>query len=202
MNAPAAILTLLADGGLADPQTLVLIGLVLVIGTLFLRRARTRRKGSTVDGRAAAQARVHNSRLATQAREDINELMIRLEELSREICGQIDTRFAKLEHAILEADAILAALRAASDAPAAAAAESAAPTDPKHVEVCRRAQQGQTELVIARDMGMPIGEVELILSLQRSRQSAAPAVASAPPTTNSDEDERERPKGMQLDEQA
>jgi len=181
------------------PQTLIMIGLVLFIGTLFLRRARKRGKSSTVDGRAAAQGRAHNSRLATQAREDISELMVRLEELSREICGQIDTRFAKLEHAIREADAKLAALRAAADAPTTAnSAESAAPVDARHAEVCRRTQDGQIALQIAREMDMPIGEVELILSLQRSRQNAA----SAPPAADGDQNEPEPPKGQQLDERA
>ena len=141
--------------------------------------------------------------LAARARDDINELMLRLEELSREICGQIDTRFAKLEHAIREADAKLAALRAATEAPTPVdPAGSDAPVDPKHAEVCRRARDGQIALQIAREMDMPVGEVELILSLQRSRQSAAPAVAPPPPAADGDEDEPEKPKGLRLDERA
>lgn len=202
MAIPATTLTTLADSPI-NPQTALLIGIVLIIGTLFIARSRSRRRDSSVDGRAGAQARMHNSRLASQAREDIDELMIRLEELSREICGQIDTRFAKLEHAITEADAKLAALRAATGtAVTMATPQTTVPDvslDPKHAEICRRAQSGQPNLTIAREMDMPIGEVELILSLARSRQNATGVLAPEPVA---EPDEAEPPKGLRLDERA
>jgi len=195
----AMALTTLAEFPI-HPQTLLLIGVVVILGVLFMRRARTKRSSSDVDARAGAQARMHNSRLASQAREDIGELMVRLEELSREICGQIDTRFAKLEHAINEADAKLAALRGAPGA--AVPSEPAVPTDPRHAEVCRRAADGQIALQIAREMDMPVGEVELILSLQRSRQSLAGPAPSISPAAAGREDDPEPPKGLTLDERA
>jgi len=122
----------LAEG--LDPQALLLIGLVLVLGSLLWHRARTR-TGNTRGSRARPETRtsrhaaMHNSRLGIRATEDIQELMIRLEELSREICGQIDTRFAKLEHVIVEAEQKLAALSAALRAPAES--PGTAPCEPR-----------------------------------------------------------------------
>ncbi len=158
------------------PQTLLIMTVVIIIGLLMVHRSRTKGQSSRVDARAGAQAQRHQSRLAGQAREDIAELMVRLDELSREICGQIDTRFAKLEHAIVEADAKLAALeaalnRAGSDSPPTEALPP--PADPKHAAIYERSQNGQPPPQIAREMGMPVGEIELILSLERSRRGQA-----------------------------
>ncbi|NLF30202.1 MAG: hypothetical protein GX591_04850, partial [Planctomycetes bacterium] len=151
------------------PQTWVIIGMVVIIATLFLRRARTKRAPAGAEARAGLQGNLHNQRRIEQARDDIEELMVHLEEVSREICGQIDTRFAKLQHAIREADAKLAALRQAScDQPEGPAGADDA-LDPAHAEICRRGAAGQSAAAIARELGMPVGEVELILSLHRGR---------------------------------
>ncbi len=178
----------LADG--LDPQAILLIGMVLVLGSLLWHRARTRtgrtRAGRTrTETRTSRHAAMHNSRLGTQATEDIQELMVRLEELTREICGQIDTRFAKLEHVIAEAEQKLASLSAALRAPAespgtelAGSGEARAPADDRHERVCGLASAGRPNVEIARELGMAVGEVELILSLQRSR------TANTPPATD------------------
>ncbi|MFW6154023.1 MAG: hypothetical protein ACOC95_02305 [Planctomycetota bacterium] len=162
-------LTVLAE---INPQTWVILGVVVILATLFLRRARTKRKPSDAESRAGLQGRLHNQRRIEQARDDIEELMVHLEEVSREICGQIDTRFAKLQHAIGEADAKLAALKRAAGDPAG---DDAEPLDPVHAEICRRAADGQDAVTIAREVTMPVGEVELILSLHRDREAEPPS---------------------------
>lgn len=170
MNALANIF-----GSLPDPLLAMLLGLAVLAFTLM--RMSRRRRAARVDGRAGHHADLHNSRRETQAREDIDELMVRLEELSREICGQIDTRFAKLEHLLTRAERTLAALKPA-ESPAASPAGPADPpaevpppeADPKHEEIWALAAQGRPAVEIARQAGMTIGEVELVLSLERSRR--------------------------------
>jgi len=187
---PLARISTLPVLGAIDPQTWVILGVVMILATLFLWRARTKRTPSNAEARAGLQGRLHNQRRVEQARDDIEELMVHLEEVSREICGQIDTRFAKLQHAIREADAKLAALRRA--APGTTDGDGDEPIDPAHAEICRRAAAGQDAAMIARELGEPIGEVELILSLHRDRAAEAPPEA-APATP---------PAGSRLDRRA
>ena len=198
-----------------DSQTILLIGLALVIGSLLWHNA-WRRSRRRVEGRTSSHAVRHNTRLGVQAQEDIELLMVRLDELSREICGQIDTRFAKLEHVLAEADEKLAALESAMDRSATAEANQPAspPADPRHAEVCLRDGQGAPAVQIAHEMGMTVGEVELILSLERSRQSvvgesplpaegAGPAAAVEPHATGGvKKAPTARRKGAGLDERA
>ena len=42
------------------------------------------------------------------------------------------------------------------------------PVDPKHAEIYARIGRGESATDIAREMDMPLGEVELIVSLERS----------------------------------
>jgi DNA-binding NarL/FixJ family response regulator len=93
----------------------------------------------------------------------------------------LDTRAAKLDALIREADekiAILAALQRSISAmqapltPAAPPAPPAAPPpcayepDPRHVEVYTLADQGQSPSQIAGQLNRPNGEIELILALR------------------------------------
>jgi hypothetical protein len=166
------------DGKPTFQQYLWLAGLVLIVGSLAWMSMRRGRRNQP-ERRTSLHAEKHNERLEKQARQDIDELMVRLEEVSREICGKVDTRFVRLEQVIAEADQKLAALKAAvrrqdanGDSPPFPAA-----IDPKHLEVCRRFNEGQAVVAIARDMGLAPGEIELIVSLERSRKAADAADA-------------------------
>ena len=169
------MLTLAADARSNLPQVAMLGGLVLIIGALMWNS--TRRRRARPEAHTHVHSEQHNYRLQQQARHDVDELMVRLEEVSRELCGKIDTRFAKLERVIAEADQRLESLRTAVRRQAAGAEAAgpgqAPPADPKHLEVCRRHAEGQGIVSIAREMGMAAGEVELILSLERSRQAGS-----------------------------
>jgi len=167
---------------------ILLAGVVLVLGSLLWHRARTRTGKTRVEGRTSRHAAMHNARLKTQATEDIQELMVRLEELSREMCGQIDTRFAKLEHVIAEAEGKLAALRGAlrqaAECDPAAPPRADEPPSPERVRrarVCQLALAGRLHVEIAREMDMDVGEVELILALERSRLAIGESSAATPP---------------------
>lgn len=123
---------------------------------------------------------------------DLEALMVELQELSRKISAEIDTRFVKLETAIHDADrriAVLNRLSRGQEAPplppvgapsaglgnGAVSADVAA--DTRHQVVYELADAGFNAVEIARDLGKTPGEVELILNLRRKPESARSGLA-------------------------
>lgn len=116
----------------------------------------------------------------------MQNLLVELSEMSRQLTAQLDTRSQKLELLLQEADEKIAALRQASSRPASNVAPTPEPTmtaaereawtirpesepppaDPQHQEVYSLADQGQAAPEIARQLNRPRGEVELILALR------------------------------------
>jgi hypothetical protein len=100
--------------------------------------------------------------------------------------AQMETRSAKLELLLKEADDKIAQLRAlsghsqngdgqpGSQAPApTVSTQPAAPApqtanDPRYEQIYALASQGQSVSQIAREVGMPSGEIELILAFWRT----------------------------------
>ena len=121
-----------------------------------------------------------------ELRRDLESLMVELQDLSRKISAEIDTRFMKLETAIRDADRRIATLNrlsrgqeapplAEASAPAApAAGDSAASVaaDSRHQVVYELADAGFSPVDIARDLGKTPGEVELILNLRGKSHTA------------------------------
>jgi hypothetical protein len=111
---------------------------------------------------------------------DMSNLLVELSAMARQITAQIDTRSAKLELLIREADEKIAALRAATPQTAASpyamtasipsrAEARAEPVDSAHAEVYALADQGRSPREIAAQLGRPDGEIELILALRLAR---------------------------------
>jgi hypothetical protein len=114
-------------------------------------------------------------------RRDLDFLLVELQELSRRISAQIDTRFAKLEAAMRDADRRIAALnRLSRETPTQPVSEprttiaqptqvpsATTVTDPRHSVIYELADAGFSPVDIARDLGRTPGEVELILNLRR-----------------------------------
>jgi hypothetical protein len=110
-----------------------------------------------------------------QVERDMNNLLVELSEMARQITGQLDTRAAKLQLLIAEADQKLAQLGAAG-APTAiperppshrhADVPAPPPVDPRHIEVYVLADQGRTASEVAQRLSRPTGEIELILALR------------------------------------
>jgi hypothetical protein len=107
-----------------------------------------------------------------EVEKQMTELIVELERMARQMTAQLDTRAAKLELLIKEADARLTALRETTTrVPAAGSAAPQAPPPPdlpdsRHAEVYLLAQQGHTARQISQIMGRPYGEIELILALR------------------------------------
>jgi heme exporter protein D len=106
---------------------------------------------------------------------EMQNLLVELSEMARQITAQLDTRSAKLEALLQEADQKLAELRKLSSesaAPPASSQAAAAATpspalDPRHVEIYRLSDQGRSAQEIAQHLNRPRGEIELILHLRQ-----------------------------------
>jgi hypothetical protein len=105
-----------------------------------------------------------------QLRRDLESLIVELQELSRKISAEIDTRFAKLEAAMRDADRRIAALNRLSretDQSDGASTATADEEDERYAVVYELADAGKTPVEIALDLGKTPGEVELILNLRK-----------------------------------
>ncbi len=121
-----------------------------------------------------------------QMRRDLESLIAELEQLSRKISAEIDTRFAKLEAAMHDADRRIAALHRLSQQqagqtgqapPREAGPVSDRPED-RYTLIYELADVGFSPVEIARDLGRTPGEVELILNLRNKGQARASGSAS------------------------
>jgi hypothetical protein len=101
----------------------------------------------------------------------MQNLLVELSEMARQISAQLDTRVAKLEALIKEADEKIATMHSQSseslpmrDVPPPAALEEM--PDPRHAEIYALADEGRDANEIASRLSRPRGEVELILALR------------------------------------
>jgi hypothetical protein len=135
---------------------------------------------------------------------DMQSLLVELHDMARQMTAQIETRAARLELLIQEADRQIARL-AALEAPPGAAPEPAAaepgrtpmrlvtdsadPNTQRHADIYRLADEGLDARQIAQRLARPAGEIELLLALRRQRPateitpggdiSEPPTIASA-----------------------
>jgi Family of unknown function (DUF6115) len=101
----------------------------------------------------------------------MQNVLVELSEMARQITAQIDTRAAKLEALIREADEKIAAMKStpspADPAPTPPDPASASAIEPRHAQVYALADQGRSSTEIAQQLHRPSGEIELILALRR-----------------------------------
>ncbi len=103
-------MVLFADTQLDATSLMFLAGVVIVV-TMIMISTRRRAADRGHSPRAYAREQISQLREQDQMHDDMTELMVQLEKLARQINAQVDTRFAKLEKAIADADARLAELR-------------------------------------------------------------------------------------------
>lgn len=118
----------LADGLNWQTPTGLMLFLLSIFGIAILRRKSVRTPTSRDYTREAA-ARIREQH---GVKEDLETLMVQLSELARQLNGQMDTRYAKMEQALAEADRKIATLEA----------------------LLRRASGGQNVDVIVGDQGV------------------------------------------------
>lgn len=160
---------LAAPAGPSLMQIALLSLLLLVVLGLVWRSWR-----ATVPPRAEAVRESAAERAAQERlRVDLERLAGELEQLSRRLGREVEDHVARLRTAIAEADARVAALRPAPAKPPEPApfAEPSRPAEEGPRDAAARriyelADQGATLQEIARQLGRPAGEVELILNLR------------------------------------
>lgn len=157
-----------------------LLGVMILCGVMLRLAARRRHEPSLSPPDTAQE---HLTRLEEEEgmKGDIQELIVQLQEFSREVSAQIDARFAKLEIAIRSADERIATLEKLKGAverrPTINALVSDEPdlqtrtgraevADPRRQLIYRLADSGRSAVQIAQETGQAPGEIELILGLR------------------------------------
>ncbi|HUU83161.1 MAG TPA: hypothetical protein VM243_06615 [Phycisphaerae bacterium] len=183
-----ATLAHLADSstGLTNSQ-IVLILLIIGTSALMLISARRRMRRSANSPQAYTREQRTRIRDEESLVQEMEQAMARLEEVAQEVQGRIDTRFAKLESVIRDADQRIdhleRLLRSTAGEPTidrtvGDVAEPGGPStdtatdDPRYRVIFDRADAGRTPLQIAEETGQSTGEVELILALRPPKSVA------------------------------
>jgi hypothetical protein len=175
---------------LTQSQQLLLFAGVLAIMMLLTISMRRRTQQRMQLPTTRARERLEELTAQRNVRDEMEQLLGELQDLSRKINAQIDTKFAKLETAIRDADERIAELRRLSGVSPDDAGDQASPppagherlsvvlgedaepdaTDAasrtEHARVYAMADAGQSAVEIAQSLGRPTGEIELILSLR------------------------------------
>ncbi len=167
--------TLVATDNLV-PLAVIVVAIILLMSSL---RRRQRLRAQEQPRNTPFRSPTGDSRQTPerQLRNDLESLLVELQELSRKISAQIDTRFAKLEAAIRDADRRIAALnRLGRQAPqqTGGSPHDPAETDIRHGVVYELTDAGFTPVEIAKDLGKTVGEVELILNLRKKSSPLSP----------------------------
>ncbi|MEK6675906.1 MAG: hypothetical protein AABZ47_09665 [Planctomycetota bacterium] len=140
--------------------------------------------------------RDRSSRNQAETLRNIEAAMTQLDELARQITGRIDAKLSQLDIALREADVRIDSLsrrtRSAngqetvdvtledeSRVGLSMQPSSSVSPDP-HQPVYQLADSGLAPIDVAQELGRPTGEVELILALRRTRDSADGDRAVAP----------------------
>ncbi|MHC4236129.1 MAG: hypothetical protein ACYSUQ_13520 [Planctomycetota bacterium] len=172
--------------GISNGQ-LVLILVILAVTALMMISTRRRLREARNSPKAYAREQIARLRDEQAVVQDVEEVMLQLEQLSRQIQARIDTRFAKLEAVIRDADGRIdrleRLLRQAEGDPSLdvtvdnasqeVSDQSGTDDDPRRRLIYELADAGRTPVQIAEEAGQNIGEVELILALRKTSPAAS-----------------------------
>jgi hypothetical protein len=155
-----------------DPTKWILIAIGGLALAYVLLRPRLKKRDPLAD--TGPRFSLAQQRATEQS---MQNLLVELADMSRQITAQLDTRSARLEALIEDADRKIEELRRAQRSPAATAPLEkdgaltptqieAAPIDPRHAEIYALSDGGKSVHDIAQQLDRPRGEIELILALR------------------------------------
>ena len=167
---------LLLQTSLTDERNLPLLGMGALALAYVVLRPMLKRKRDPLE-RNMVQSSMAQQRAVER---QMQNLLVDLSEMARQISSQLDTRAARLQALIEQADQRLAQLRQLTAAgPSDSSQPSAAPetsasaplsvASPMHAEVYALADEGRGAKEIAAQLNRPSGEIELILALRTPR---------------------------------
>jgi len=187
-----------------DTTQLLMIGMA-VLGFLLIMQA-TRRNWRKSQGRGERPARERYDELqrSASASRDLEQVMLELDQLARQVHGKLDTRFAKLEAVIRDADeridrlsrlvreargrqsldviiddeALVEAAGTVLEAKSTLSVqETFTPRGQQQREVIYKlSDEGLDPIAIAQQVSRTTGEVELILSLRKALHAGVATV--------------------------
>jgi hypothetical protein len=165
---------LLADISTKDPYfQWVMIALALITIFYAVIRPGLKKKKDPLE-KPPAYGKLSSERTVER---QMQNLLVELSEMTRQITAQLDTRAQKLQLLIEEADKRIAELQRTPKQPIPARSGEAwsapappnipsEPVDESHQKVYDLADHGHSAGEIARELNQPRGEVELILALR------------------------------------
>ncbi len=187
-----------------EPASMFIAGLAIIGVMLVVRATRRRAMRSKAQSAKTPPVRERYAELSreSKAARALGNVMGEMDELSRQIHGRLDTKIAKLETIIRDADERIASLTQLQEKQPTKAGSfdvtlgSEAPLDLKesgaksnppnsgsrnsplasdaHAAIHALADRGRTPEQIASDVARPVGEIELILSLRHASGSSSP----------------------------
>jgi hypothetical protein len=176
-------------GGAIDFPQIVMLVLAVICLTAVMVATRRRIRDSQRQPSHTARERFTQRQEQSRSVRDIEQVMLELDQLSRQIHGRIDTKLARLEAVIRDADARIEKLTGLADKAdgrpqfeitldeeqphECQVDDPAPPTDERHQDVFQLAERGLSPLEIAQKLDRPVGEIELILALQQTRKKVA-----------------------------
>jgi FtsZ-interacting cell division protein ZipA len=159
---------------------MIVVGIIVLIIVVFSMRKRGGPSGTD----RTPETSTMNSRESMQVRRELDSILVRIQEVSREAIGRMDSKMRMLEQLIREADEATARLKQATldanlnlipappaapaeeETPASPAESPAAPLNPLHQRVYELADEGKDIGEICRETELDRGEVQLILGLR------------------------------------
>lgn len=165
-------------------ESMMMLGGVIVVVSLAMISVRRRASHRAPSPSDTAREYARRIRDDQQVKGDMEALLVEIQEMARQISAQFDTKFAKLEVLLHDADdriARLERLTAAAGRPSvdvtvddngtrgqASAGDTAEPApNDEHRQIYSLADAGRSPLQIAQETGHNTGEIELILALRK-----------------------------------
>ena len=180
-----------------DTSQIAVLAVIVITVVLLLGSTRRRLRRSRTENTPTIREQYGQLSAPSAVTRDVEAVMVELDELSRQVHGRLDAKIAKLEALLRQADERIDQLsrqcRASAGQPTldvtlgceqpdatdtgVVAMAPQAPTD----DIYRLADSGGSALEIAQKVGRPVGEIELMLSLRktRSRNEARPPAATS-----------------------
>jgi len=154
--------------GALTPGFLSTAGVLLITLCVvsMLRRRLKARHAHHADPSRTRPTAAADARARLEARRSIDASLADAEDLVRRFAAHLDTKAARLEKLIRDADDRIARLSASARAQPHPPAEPERPADPISRDVYDLADQGLPPIEIAQRLSEGVGKVELILALR------------------------------------